>query len=68
MIGDNYALHDPEVAEAIWWVAQHFAEGEIRAVRCSSAVRLLQAGERAGLVAAAHRLRDEVARHNQSIR
>jgi Fe-S oxidoreductase len=60
VIGEGYALHSFADAEAIWWVAQHFVDGEIRAVRSACAVTLLQAGDRAGLLAAAHRLRDEV--------
>ena len=60
VIGDNYALHCPDVARAIWWVTQHFVDGEVRAVRSSAAVALLQAGDRAGLTMAARRFRDEV--------
>lgn len=60
VIGCSYALHAPEVAQAIWDVAQRFADSEVRAARSCCGLPLLHAGDRVGMATAAQQLRDEI--------
>ncbi|MEZ4439439.1 MAG: (Fe-S)-binding protein [Polyangiaceae bacterium] len=60
LLGCSYAKNHPEVARAIWRVASHAVDGEVRAARACCGLPLLHAGDRPGLVAAAGKLLAEV--------
>ena len=60
LIGCSYVRHHPDIAGGIWRSVRALAEGEVRAVRACCGLPLLHAGDRAGLIKAAHELVDEL--------
>ncbi|HHH27341.1 MAG TPA: (Fe-S)-binding protein, partial [Polyangiaceae bacterium] len=60
-LGCSYVRHHPAESRAIWRIAQHVVDGEVRAARRCCGLPLLHAGDRDGMRRAARRLADEVA-------
>jgi Fe-S oxidoreductase len=61
LLGCSFVRRHPDEAKAIWRVAQHAADGEVRAARRCCGLPLLHAGDRDGLAAATRALADEIA-------